>query len=79
MKGTVTVIGQGADTAAMAAGKNNKQVIIKSCSLLTDCINEINSTQVDNAKYLCIIIPMSNSIEYSNNYLKMPESFTAIL
>lgn len=63
----------------MAAGKNNKQVIIKSCALLTDCINEINSTQVDNAKYLCIIIPMSNSIEYSNNYLKMPESFTAIL
>ena len=49
MKGTVTVIGQGADTAAMAAGKNNKQAIIKSCALLTDCINEINSTQVDNA------------------------------
>ena len=62
MKGTITVIGQGADTAAMTAGKNNKQVIIKSCALLTDCINEINSTQVHNVKHLHIIIPMSNSI-----------------
>lgn len=63
----------------MTAGKNNKQVIIKSCALLTDCINEINSTQVHNVKYLHIIIQMSNSIKYSNNYLKMPERFTAIL
>ena len=37
---------------------------------ITDCINEINNTQVDNAKYIDAVLAIYNLIEYSNNYLK---------
>ena len=37
---------------------------------LTDCISEINNTQIDNAKYIDIVMPMYNLIEYSDNYSK---------
>ena len=33
-------------------------------------LNEINNTQVDNAKDIDIVIPMYNLIEYSDNYSK---------
>lgn len=33
-----------------APDKNNKQVIFKICAQIIDCIEEINSTQVDNIK-----------------------------
>ena len=36
----------------------------------TDCISEINNTQIDNAKYIDVIMPMYNLIKYSNNYSK---------
>ena len=39
------------------------------CSIL-GCISEINNTQVDNAKYIDIVMPMYNLIEYSNSYSK---------
>ena len=35
----------------------------------TDCISEISKKQVDNAKYIDVIIKMYNLIEYSKNYL----------
>ena len=35
----------------------------------TNCIREINNTQVDNAKD-DIVMPMYNLIEYSDNYAK---------
>ena len=47
-----------------------KKVIFKDCSLFTNCISEINNTQVDNAKDIDIVMPMYNLREYSNNYLK---------
>ena len=47
VSGTITVIGAGADAAAIAA--NNKQAIFKNCALFAGCITEINNTQVDNA------------------------------
>ena len=34
------------------------------------CITEVNSTQVDNAKNIDIVMPMHNLIEYSDNYAK---------
>ena len=60
------------NTAAASADANNtnKKVIFKNCALFTDCISEINNTQVDNAKYINIVMPMYNFIEYSDNYLK---------
>ena len=33
-------------------------------------MNEINNTQVDNAKDIDVVIPMYNLIEYSDNYSK---------
>ena len=36
----------------------------------TDCISEIDNTQIDNAKCIDIVMPMYNLIEYSNNYSK---------
>ena len=59
-------------TAAADAGGNNtnKKVIFKSCAPFTNCMSEINNTQVDNAKDIDIVMPMYNLIEYSDNYAK---------
>ena len=50
VKGTVTVN----NTAASGVGANNinKKVIFKNCAPFTNCISEINNTQIDNAKYI---------------------------
>ena len=66
--GTITVN----NTAAADADANitNKKVIFKNCVPFTNCISEINNTQVDNAKDLDIVMPMYNLIEYSDNYSK---------
>ena len=63
------------DTAAGDAinnnnNNNNKKVIFKNCAPFTNCISEINNTQIDNAKDIDIVIPMYNLIEYSDNYAK---------
>ena len=42
----------------------------KNCAPFTSCISEINNTQVDNAKYIDIVMPVYNLIEYSDNYAK---------
>ena len=56
--------------AFAAANNNNKKVIFKNCAPFTNCINKINNTQVDNAEYIDIVMPMYNLIEYSDNYSK---------
>ena len=68
VKGTITVVRQGADAGAVQGNRNNKQVIFKTPAPFTDWITEINNTQVDNAKDLDVVIPMFNSIKYSYNY-----------
>ena len=72
VSGTITV-------AALAAGggNNNRKVTFKNCAPFTDCISEINNTQVDNAKYIDMVIPMYNLIEY--NHLKISLTFTTVL
>ena len=70
VKGTVTIVGAGADAAAQAADRNNKQIMFKNCAPFTNCISEINNTQIDNAKDLDVVMPMYNLIEYSENYSK---------
>ena len=69
VKGNITVNNTAAGTAA-AANDTNKKVIFKNCAPFTNCISKINNTDIDNAKYIDIIMPMYNLIEYSNNYLK---------
>ena len=46
------------------------KMIFKNCALFTDCIKEINNIQVDNAKYINIVMPMYNLIEYSDDCSK---------
>ena len=68
VKGKITV--NNTAGTGVAANNTNKKVIFKNCAPFTDCISEINNTQVDNAKYIDIVIPVYNLIEYSNNYSK---------
>ena len=55
---------------ALGGGNNNIQEVFKNCASFTNYINEINNTQIDNAKNINIVIPMYNLVEYSNNYSK---------
>ena len=65
VKGNITV----SNTIAADADANNtnKKVIFKNCGPFSDCISEINNTQVDNAKYIDRVVPMYNLIEYSDS------------
>ena len=66
VEGTITVN----KTATVGDNANNtdKKVISKNCAPFTNCIREINNTQIDNAKDINIIMLMYNLIEYSDNY-----------
>ena len=68
VKGTISVN----NTAAQGTAANNtdEKVIFKNCAPFTNCISEINNTQIDNAKDIDIVTPMYNLIEYSDNYAK---------
>ena len=70
VSGTITITGAGNNDAARRLDKRNKGVIFTNCGPLTDCINEINSTQIDNAKYIDVVMPMYNLIGYSDDYSK---------
>ena len=67
VSGTITIT----DVAA-GGGNNSKQVVFKNFAPFTNCTNEseINNTQIDNAKYIDVLIPIYNLIEYTNNYSK---------
>ena len=68
VKGTISVNNNAAQGAA--ANNTNKKVIFKNCAPFTNCISEINNTQIDNAKDIDIVMTMYNLIEYSDNYAK---------
>ena len=74
VKGTISVNNTAADGAA--ANNTNKKVIFKNCAPFTNCISEINNTQIDNAKDIDIVMPMYNLIEYSDNYAKTTGSLS---
>ena len=58
VKGTKTVPNTAATGAAVT--NTNKNVIFKNCALFTDCITEINITQVDDAQKSDIVMSMYN-------------------
>ena len=62
---TITV-----EEVAAGGGNDGIQVVFKNCAPFTNCISEINNTQIDNAKYIDVEMLMYNLIEYSNNYSK---------
>ena len=68
VKGNITVNHPGA--AGAPANNTNKKVIFKNIAPFTNCISKINNTDIDNAKYIDIVMSMNNLIEYSHNYSK---------
>ena len=48
----------------------NEKVVFKNCAPFTDCMSEINNTQIGNAKHVDVIMPLYNLIQYSDNYPK---------
>ena len=68
VKGTVTV--SNAAAADAAVNNTNKKVIFKNYTPFTDCITEINDTQIDDGQKIDVVMPMYNLIEYSDAYSK---------
>ena len=50
--GIITITGAEVDDAAKRLDERNKGIIFKNCAPFTDCISEINNTQIDHAKYI---------------------------
>ena len=67
---TIAITRVGDNDVVRRLNKRNKGVIFKNCAPFTDCISETNNTQIDNAKYIDVIMPMYNFIEYSDNHSK---------
>ena len=42
--------------------------LFKNCAPFTDCIREINNTEIDHAKDTYVVMAIYNVIEYSDNY-----------
>ena len=74
VKGKITTAGAGDAAAARQADERNKSVIFKNCAPSTKCMSKIDDTEIDNAQYIDIVMPMYNLIEYSNNYSKTSSS-----
>ena len=68
VKGNISVSNTAAERAA--ANTADEKVIFKNCAPFTNCISKINNTQIDNTKYIDIVMAMYNLIEYSDNYSK---------
>ena len=68
VKGNITVNNTAAADAAV--NNTNKKVIFENCAPFTNCISKMNNTQIDNAEYIDIVMPMYNLIEQSYNYSK---------
>ena len=60
VKGTISIVAQAGDSP----NNGNKEVPFKNCAPFTDCISEINITQIDNTKDIDVVMPVYNLIEY---------------
>ena len=74
VKGTITITGEGDNTAAEQVDEKDKGVTFKYCAPFTKCIIRIKNTDIDNAHDIDIVMPMYSLIEYSNNYSQTSES-----
>ena len=68
VKGTIIVMNTAVEDAD--AKHANKNVIFKNCALFSDCMSEINNTQIGNAKDLDVAMAINNLMKYSDNYSK---------
>ena len=60
--------------APAAVDNDGKEVVFKNWAPFSDCVTEINNTQINNAQNIDIFMPMYNLIEYSHNYTKTSRS-----
>ena len=67
---TVTITGAGDNDNPRHEYERNKGVIFKDFAQFTDCITEINNTQINSAKDIDVMMPMYNLLKYSDNHLK---------
>ena len=65
-KETISIAEQAEDNS----NNNNKEVVFKDCAPFTNCVSEINNTQIDNAKGLHVVVPIHSLMEDSDNYSK---------
>ena len=70
VSGTIIITRAGADDAGKLLDESNKGITFENCGPFTDCISEINNTQIDNGKYINVVMPMYNLIEYIDDYSK---------
>ena len=63
VSGTTTITRAGADNAAKRTKEINKVVVFENYASFTDCISEINNTQIDNAKDINVVMPMQSLLE----------------
>ena len=59
MSGAIEITGVGADDEVKRLDKRNKGAVFKNFTPFTDCISEINNTQVDNANNLDVLMPIN--------------------
>ena len=71
---TITITRVGADDTAKRTEERKEGVIFVNCAPFTACIREINNSQIDNANDIDFVMPMCNSLEYSDNYSKISVS-----
>ena len=64
---------------SVSSPEKTKKVISKSCAPFTNSISKINNTQIDNAEYVDMVMPMYKLIEYSDNYSKTLEAYGSIV
>ena len=74
ISGTITINGAGGDDAVKRTDERNKGVIIKNCAVFTNCISEINNTQIDNGKHIDFAMPIYDLIEYIDYCSKTSEN-----
>ena len=74
VSGTMTINGAEADDNATRLDERKKGVTMKNCAPFTKCISNINTTQIDNGKYIDVVTPMDNLVEYRDNYSKKSAS-----
>ena len=63
VEGRITVDGQKANDAVIAADKNYKEVVFKNCAPFINCISKITNAEVDNDEALDIVMPNYNLLE----------------
>ena len=54
--GTISIASQAGDDP----NNGNKEVVYKNCAPFTNCISEINNTQIDNAKDIDVVMSRYN-------------------